>query len=221
MSRYCLWILFCLSYCCAVAQISPKKLPAQRLTTPLKIDGNIDEPAWKLAIPARDFVEWRPSFGKMEDSTSRTLVYILYDNASIYIGGYCYEKSADSISKELVGRDVVGVNDFVGIIFDTYYDKINGVGFYVTPYGEQYDAKYYPSMNGEDPTFNAVWQSAAKVHSDGWSFEMKIPYSALRFSNRDNQTWGLNITRRRNKTGQQFMWNPVDPNINGFINQEG
>ena len=50
---------------------------------------------------------------------------------------------------------------------------------------------------------------------------MRIPYSALRFSNRENQAWGLNITRRRNKTGQQYMWNPVDPNVNGFINQEG
>ena len=50
---------------------------------------------------------------------------------------------------------------------------------------------------------------------------MRIPYSALRFSNRNNQTWGLNITRRRNKTGQQYFWNSVDPNINGFINQEG
>ena len=50
---------------------------------------------------------------------------------------------------------------------------------------------------------------------------MRIPYSALRFSNRDNQTWGLNITRRRNKTGQQYFWNSVDPNTNGLINQEG
>jgi hypothetical protein len=50
---------------------------------------------------------------------------------------------------------------------------------------------------------------------------MRIPYSALRFTSSEGQTWGLNITRRRNKTGQQYMWNPVDPKVNGFINQEG
>jgi hypothetical protein len=200
------------------AQQSVRQLPAKRTTASLKIDGDLSEAAWKEAVPATDFVEWRPNAGAKE--INKTEVYILYDNTSIYIGGYCHEKTKDSISRELIGRDQVGVNDFVGVILDTYNDKINAVGFYVTPYGEQYDAKY-SSANGEDGSWNAVWNSEAKIHSDGWSFEMRIPYSALRFVSRENQTWGLNITRRRNKTGQQFMWNPVDPNKNGFINQEG
>lgn len=206
----------------AAQQKTAKSVPAKRTTASLKIDGNLDEPAWKEAIPAKDFIEWRPTAGKAEDSASRTIVYLLYDNTSVYVGGYCYERTKDSISRELVGRDVVGVNDFVGVILDTYHDKINASGFYVTPYGEQFDAKYSNTGNNEeDPSWNAVWDSEAKIHADGWSFEMRIPYSALRFVSRDNQTWGLNITRRRNKTGQQYMWNPIDPNVNGFINQEG
>jgi len=222
MSRYRLSLLFCLFSFIAMAQAPRKELIAQRTTIAPKIDGNLDEAIWKDAIPAKDFGEWRPNFGQPEAFTNRTIVYILYDNTSVYIGGYCYERTRDSISKELVGRDVVGVNDFVGVIFDTYNDKINGVGFYVTPYGEQFDAKYSNSPTlGEDPSWNGVWHSESKVHEDGWSFEMRIPYSALRFSNSDVQTWGLNITRRRNKTGQQYMWNPVDPKVNGFINQEG
>lgn len=210
--------------CCrsGLAQETPaaKQLPAKRTTAAIKIDGQIDEAAWKEAVPASGFIEWRPNPGKPEDTANRTLVYLLYDNTSIYIGGYCYERTKDSISKELVGRDVVGVNDFVGVIFDTYYDKINATGFYVTPLGEQFDAKY-SSDNGEDGSWNAVWDSEARLHADGWSFEMRIPYSALRFSSAASQRWGLNITRRRNKTGQQYMWNPIDPKINGFVNQEG
>ena len=58
-------------------------------------------------------------------------------------------------------------------------------------------------------------------NTDGWSFEMRIPYSALRFSSAANQTWGLNITRRRNKTGQQYMWSPVDQKNTNFMSQEG
>lgn len=199
-----------------------KKLTAKRTTAAIKIDGEITEAAWKEATPATDFVEWRPASGKLENAANKTVIYFLYDNASVYVGGYCYERTKDSISRELVGRDVVGVNDFVGVIFDTYYDKINASGFYVTPYGEQFDAKYSNTGdNTEDPSWNAVWDSESKIHADGWSFEMRIPYSALRFVSRDNQTWGLNITRRRNKTGQQYMWNPVDPKVNGFVNQEG
>jgi hypothetical protein len=217
----CILIVSTLSTFCVCAQPTPKQLPAKRTNASIKIDGNLDEAAWKEALPATDFVEWRPNAGMPESGANKTIVYLLYDNTSVYIGGYCHERTRDSISKELVGRDVVGVNDFVGVIFDTYYDRINAVGFYVTPYGEQFDAKYSNGNNGEDPSWNAVWDSEAKVHEDGWSFEMRIPYSALRFSNRPNQAWGLNITRRRNKTGQQYMWNPVDPKVNGFINQEG
>src|SRR6476619_734302 len=215
----CIFLLTCSAF--TIAQSPKKQLAAQRTNSPIKVDGKLDEDAWKNAVPAKDFIEWIPAFGKQEDPATKTLIYILYDNTSVYVGGYCYERNADSVSKELVGRDELGVNDFVGIIMDTYNDKINGVGFYVTPYGEQFDAKYSNSTNnGEDPTWNAIWSSAARVNSDGWSFEMRIPYSALRFSDRDNQAWGMNITRRRNKTGQQYMWNPVDPNVNGFINQE-
>ncbi|HKP32874.1 MAG TPA: DUF5916 domain-containing protein, partial [Chitinophagaceae bacterium] len=225
MKRIVLTLATCLIFLFATSQtfVNPRKqLPAQRTTSSFKIDGALDEEAWKTATPATGFVEFRPTPFRAEDSTNKTEVYILYDNTAIYIGGFCHERRADSVSKELVGRDQIGSNDFLGVIFDTYNDKINGFGFYVTPYGEQFDAKYSNlANNDEDPSWNAVWSSAGKVHQNGWTFEMRIPYSALRFSNRENQTWGLNITRRRQKTGQQYMWNPIDPNANGFVNQEG
>jgi hypothetical protein len=201
-------------------QPDQKTLPAKRTFSNIKIDGNPDEAAWTETTAATSFVEWRPHFGVIEDSISRTEVWLLYDNTSIYVGGYCHELSKDSVSKELVGRDKIGVNDYVGVIFDTYNDKINGFGFYVTPLGEQYDAKY-SNTAGEDDSWNAVWNSESQLHPDGWSFEMRIPYSAIRFVSKANQTWGLNITRNRKKAGKQFMWNPVDPKVNGFVNQEG
>jgi hypothetical protein len=198
----------------------PRQLAAKRTTASINIDGNLDENVWKETTPATRFVEWRPTFGAIEDSATRTEIYLVYDNTSIYIGGYCHERTKDSVSTELIGRDKIGVNDYLGVIFDTYNDKINGFGFYVTPLGEQFDAKY-STTNGEDDSWSAVWDSESKLVNDGWTFEMRIPYSALRFVSGDNQTWGLNITRNRKKVGRQFMWNPVDPNVNGFINQSG
>ena len=185
-----------------------KQINASRKTGNIKIDGDISDKEWLNATRIDHFIEWRPSFGAVELDKNRTEISILYDDQAIYIAGYCHEEK-DSISKELVGRDVVGVNDFAGIIFDTYNDKINGFGYYVTPLGEQFDAKY--SSDGEISSWNSVYQSEAKIVSDGWTFEMKIPYSAIRFPIKDIQSWGINVTRRRSKSGKQLMWNPVDP----------
>ena len=83
--------------------------------------------------------------------------------------------------------------------------------------------KQAPNTNGnsEDFSWNAVWQSDSKINSDGWSFEMFIPYSAIRFGKKKVQDWGLNIVRRRQKSGQQLFWQSIDPNANGFLTQEG
>jgi Domain of unknown function (DUF5916)/Carbohydrate family 9 binding domain-like len=211
------WMCICTI---GLSQTPPKSFPAKRTTAAIKIDGKLDEACWKETIPITDFVESSPNFGAGEEAGNKTEIWVLYDNTSIYIAGFCHEKSKDSISQELVGRDIIGVNDFAGIVLDTYNDKINAVGFYVTPLGEQYDAKYSNTVT-EDDTWNAVWDSESQLRADGWTFEMRIPYSALRFVSKDHQTWGLNFVRNRQKSGQQFMWNPVDPKVNGFVNQEG
>ena len=215
MRRALLLVAVCFISLFAHAQ---KALPAVRTDAKITVDGDLKEPAWKQAPLATNFIEWRPAPGVQEAEATKTEVWLLYDDEAIYIAGFCHEPK-DSITKELVGRDVVGVNDFVGVIFDTYLDKINGFGYYVTPLGEQFDCKY--STQGEDGSWSSVWHSNSKIYDNGWSFEMKIPYSAIRFSNKNVQTRGLNITRRRNKTGQQFMWNKLDPTINGFLNQFG
>ena len=219
-------LLIALCFCATISKISAQKekivkqIPAVRTSQKIVIDGDLSDEAWQSAPIAKQMVEWRPSYGRIESDQNRTEIRILYDNSAIYISGFCHEANKDSISTELVGRDRVGVNDFVGVMFDTYHDKINGFGYYVTPLGEQYDAKY--SSNGEDGSLNSVYESQAKIVEGGWVFEMKIPYSAIRFSSTNKQDWGINITRRRSKSGQQFMWNPTDPTVGGnFFAQFG
>jgi hypothetical protein len=204
---------------------SPKELPAKRTTKPVKIDGLINDEAWKEAALMTNLVEFRPKMGAVEAYEVRTEAYLMYNDEGIFFGGFCYERTKDSISRELRGRDGFGANDYIGIIFDTYYDKLNGFEYFVTPLNEQWDAKMSPGMEsnngGEDFTWNAVWKSGAVIHNNGWSFEMFIPYSAIRFGKKDIQNWGLNITRRRRLTEQQSTWNPIDINVNGFLTQEG
>ena len=189
-----------------------KKITAKRITSSIKIDGIIDEPAWKNTPVADKFVALRPTPFQQESTDNASQVYFLYNDEGIYVGGYLHEKNKDSISHELVGRDGFGNNDFIGVVFDTYYDKINGFEYFVTPLGEQFDAKQASNTNGnsEDFGWNAVWESASKIHEDGWSFEMFIPYSAIRFGKNKVQDWGLNIVRKRQKSGQQLFWQSLD-----------
>ena len=207
----------------AFSQTAKKQLVAKRITTTIKIDGVLDDAAWKDAPLADKFVELKPTPFKLENSDNATQIYFVYDNEGIYVGGYVHEKYKDSIASELTGRDGFGNNDFIGVIFDTYHDKLNGFEYFVTPLGEQMDAKVSPNTNGnsEDFSWNAVWESKSKLLADGWSFEMFIPYSAIRFGKKNVQDWGLNIVRRRQKSGQQLFWQSIDPNANGFLTQEG
>ena len=219
-----------LALCCCIllastafSQPPKKQLAAKRITTTIKIDGVLDDAAWKDAPIADKFIELRPTPFKAENEDNKTEIYFLYNNQGIYIGGYLHEKNKDSISSELTGRDGFGNNDFLGVIFDTYHDKLNGFEYFVTPLGEQMDAKVSPNTNGnsEDFSWNAVWESKSKLLADGWSFEMFIPYSAIRFGKKNVQDWGMNIVRRRQKSGQQLFWQSIDPNANGFLTQEG
>jgi len=129
-----------------------KNLPAKRVSQSVKIDGLITDEAWKDAALMTDLIEFRPKVGDKEDPANKTVAYLMYNDEGIYFGGYCYERSKDSIARELVGRDGFGTNDYIGLIFDTYHDKLNGFEYFVTPLNEQWDAKMTegnPNQNSE------------------------------------------------------------------------
>ena len=212
--------LLSISLLVAVQAQTIKKAAAVRTDKAPKIDGLLNDAVWQKSSLFTDFVELKPVPGKTERPGQRTEVRILYDDVAIYVAARMLEEEPDSIAREIAPRDQVGNADFFGVVFDTYLDRINANGFFVTSAGSQFDAKYSQSGN-EDPNWNAVWESDVKIDAQGWTVEMKIPYSALRFSNKSVQTWGINMTRSRRNANQQLFWNPLDPAKNGFINQEG
>jgi len=194
-------------------------LQAVRAAESPKIDGILDDRCWIDVPVATDFFEIRPVPGRVEGKDKRTEMKVIYDDAAVYVYARMYDHP-DSVSHELVSRDNIGNADFISIIFDPFYDKMNGNGFFVTAAGVQFDAKY-SQIGDEDSNWNAVWESAVKIDDSGWTAEMKIPYSALRFSIKEIQNWGLNFSRRIQRSNVQTFWNYVNPNVNGFINQEG
>lgn len=218
-------LTFLIIICCSVVafaqNVQPikKKLQAKRTAISPKIDGLLNDAVWEGAPIATDFVENRPVPGRIESKEKRTEVKILYDDYAIYVAARMYDKR-DSVVHELVSRDNIGNADFIGVVFDTFLDGVNGNGFYVTAAGVQFDAKY-SLIGDEDANWNAVWESEVNIDDNGWTAEFKIPYSALRFSSKDLQNWGLNLVRKRTGANVQTFWNFVDPRVSGFINQEG
>lgn len=197
--------------------LQKKQVSAFRITTPITIDGVLSEPDWQQAPAASDFIQHQPVFKAAP--AQATEAKILYDNTGLYIGIYCHDSSPDSILQELSQRDKLGNTDWVGIFIDTYRDGINGVSFIVTPANVQFDAKY--STFGEDEGWDAVWQSKTQITPDGWVAELKIPYSAIRFPKVANQTWHINFMRKIQRKQERSTWNPLDPQVNGLLNQSG
>ncbi|UOQ77728.1 carbohydrate binding family 9 domain-containing protein [Hymenobacter sp. 5516J-16] len=198
---------------------APKRqLQAVRITQAIKLDGVLDEAVWQQAPVASDFVQQRPNPGVPEKQ--KTEVRILYDDANLYVGAVMHDVAQDSILREMTQRDHFGNTDLFSVFLDTYQDQLNGYNFTVTTSGVQLDARYSPA-GGEDFNWNAVWDARTSMRGTDWIAELRIPYSALRFSNAPEQLWGLNFARQRKRDNAQFFWNEVKPAVNGFVNQWG
>jgi hypothetical protein len=152
-----------------------------------------------------------------------TEAYIFYDKTAVYVCGRLYDSHPDSIFNYLTERDNFGMADFFGAYIDPYNEGQLAFGFFVTSAGVQVDAKAAKNSNGdiEDANWNAVWESQTTIDSLGWTVEMKIPFSALRFSEKTGSTWGLNFFRNIRRYNSNNSWSLVSRNISGFIHQEG
>ncbi len=202
-----------------LSQAVKKGMVAGRISEAITVDGKLDESAWKKADKATAFIQNTPYPGV--NSELPTEVSILYDDNAVYIGAVMYDPHPDSILKQLTPRDTYdGSNtDAFGVIFDTYDDSQNGFAFAVTAADVQADAKV--KFDGFDYSWNAAWYSKIAITAEGWSVEIKIPYSALRFPKIAQQLWGVNFFRTIRRTREKSFWSPVLPGISNILSQSG
>lgn len=195
-----------------------KRLNALNINEEIRVDGDLSEYSWKRAEIATNFIQHEPYNGK--PANHKTEVKILFDNSGIYIGAKLYDDKPDSIYQELGKRDDADVNsDIFLVAISPYNDGLNAFGFILTAAGVQCDSKY--SIDDEDSDWDAVWISDYKVNNDGWTVEMKIPYSAIRFPKKEEQVWGINFWRQVRRTREWTTWQFVDNSKKGIINQSG
>jgi hypothetical protein len=197
-----------------------KKVEALYISSPLVIDGVLDEPVYKQTTPAKDFVQLQPFNGKPSFQPSE--VYFFYDQTAVYVGGMLYDSAPDSIFSFLTERDEIWNADYFGVYIDPYNQGQLAFGFFINAAGVQGDLKATKNDgDNEDSNWNAVWESKTRITDKGWIFEMRIPYSALRFPKTNVNVWGLNMFRNIKRYNSNNSWNFIDRNISGFIHQEG
>ncbi len=209
-----------LLFCTILSAQQKKSIEALNISKPLQIDGLLIEEAYQHVQPAKDFLELQPHNGKPAPHPSE--VYFFYDQYAIYIGAILYDNQPDSIFNYLTSRDNKDMADYFGVYFDPYNEGQLAYGFFITAAGVQSDIKAIKTnTDEEDDNWDAVWQSKTRITENGWTIEMRIPYSNLRFPDKDLHTWGLNIYRNIRRNNSISTWNFVDRKTSGFIHQQG
>ncbi len=213
-------LTFCTLICCSTLSFGQKKeTEAIRSEESITIDGKFNESIWMKTPIAKDFFMFEPDNGTPEKKEFRSEVKVIYDNNALYIAATLYDSEVHLINKEITQRDNFGTADLFGIFVNGFNDGQQDFRFFVSASGVQMDC--LATENGEDYSWDAIWNSAVQITEEGWQVEMEIPYAALRFSSEANQTWGINFFRELRRFRQKFTWNPIDRAIGSFINQAG
>ncbi len=207
------------------AQNERKTVEAIRIEIPPKIDGLLNDEAWKDVEPASDFFQYKP-FNDREASF-RTDVYLTYNDNALYVAARMFDPNPDSILTELGIRDAdMDMNaDKFSIDLSPFNDGVNGFSFLVTASGVQTDINRSSSgrrgpgrSSRGDLNWDAVWDSDVKINSEGWIVEIEIPYTALRFPKLEVHEWGINFWRDIRRLDEQSSWNFVDREIRNQMN---
>jgi hypothetical protein len=167
-----------------------------RATGPITIDGDLSDPGWQGATQVDTFYETQP--GDNTPPTVKTVAHLTYDDRYFYAAFEFFEPDPKTIRAPLGDRDdVPGYTDYGGMLLDTKHDGKTGVLIVANPRNVQYDSLINDITGNEDPTYNIYWDSATRIESWGWTLEMRVPFSSLRYTSADPQTWGILLYRNR------------------------
>ncbi|MGH7568453.1 MAG: DUF5916 domain-containing protein [Gemmatimonadales bacterium] len=186
----------------------------------VRLDGRLDEAAWRRAAWISDFVQKEPNEGAAP--TERTEVAFFYDADALYVGVRAYADDPAKIQAPLSRRDNTAQAEHVWISLDTYLDHRTAYSFGVTASGVRMD--FYHATDREhnvDGRFDPVWEARAAIDSLGWTAELRIPFSQLRYTAKDAQVWGLNIDRWIPSRREDVFWIPVPKNETGWASRMG
>jgi hypothetical protein len=205
------------------AQTSPPDetpITISRAAGPITVDGDISEPGWQGAAKVENFFETRP--GDNTPAKIRTVGYLTYDEKALYIAFECDDPDPRRIRAPYADRDAVSSDtDYAGIILDTRHDRRTAIEFLANPRGVQYDAIQDDASGNEDTSADFYWDSAGRINDHGWTLEIRIPFSSLRYDASPQLVWGIQLYRNTNRdTRYQFFSNRLPRSSNCFVCHE-
>ncbi len=201
----------------ATPQESVFRLSGVRAPAPPVIDGALDEEAWEIAARATDFIQFEPQRG--EASQHRSEVLVMYDSTAVYVAFRLWD--SQPLTAQLTRRDAELINDdAVYVILDTHHDRQSAYFFGLNPLGTQEDGRIANDGRTMDNTWDEVWHSAAQRTEWGWTAEIAIPLSSIRYGVGEDMTWGANFGRVRRRTLETSFWSGPLENL-GRVSQAG
>ncbi len=217
-----------LSLCLALLGATPAlaQAPAQRETTGRavravrapEIDGRPNDAVWAIAPALTDFRQFDPR--ENAAPTFRTEARVAFDDKFLYVLVRAFDPNPDSLDKLLSRRDVKTASDQIKIFIDAYKDRRTGVEMAINPAGVKRDYSIYSDVT-EDITWDGVWHGAARVDSAGWVAEFAVPFSQLRFNDRDRHEFGFGVWRDIARLNQRDAWPAYRPSARTLMAQLG
>jgi hypothetical protein len=201
--------------CPAVQAQGSGRLVLPRLHGPIRLDGLSDEPAWQAVKP------WRPTQYEPDNGaqpTERTEFLVAYDDSYIYFALRAYDRDRNGIRANTLYRDRLSGDDHFEILLDTFNDNETAFLFTTTPAGIRKDAAISHDATGGDITsgdwinndFNTYWDVATTVNAQGWFAEMRVPFSSLRFQEKDGEVvMGIILQRKIARRTERLVFPPV------------
>ena len=178
----------------ARAQDPPATFRIARANANISVDGALDDPGWKDAAPIDAWYETSP--GDNVKPRVRNVGRLAYDDHSLYVGLELEDPDPKAIKAPFADRDNVdSTTDYAGVILDPRNDGKTGILFLANPRGIQYDAVSNDTTGNEDNSPDFFWEAAARIGDTGWTLEIRIPFSSLRYPTTDPQTWGFMLYR--------------------------
>ncbi|WP_349663158.1 hydrolase [Cellulophaga lytica] len=182
------------------------------------IDGYLTDAAWNNVEWQGDFVEWRPD--ENTSPTQPTKFKIVYDDKFLYVAFKCYDADLDKIEKRLSRRDGFQ-GDWVEINIDSYNDKRTAFSFTFTVAGVKGDEFISENGSSWDSSWNPIWYGSSKLDDEGWTAELKIPFSQLKFGDAKEQVWGLQVKRRIFRAEERSIWQRIPLESSGYVSEFG
>ncbi|HSE40125.1 MAG TPA: DUF5916 domain-containing protein [Acidobacteriota bacterium] len=181
-----------------------------KIITPPRIDGGLDDAVWRQALVIDDFLQRLPREGEVP--TERTEIRLLYTSTALYIGFRAFDSQPEKIVSTVFKRDDFDLvqNDQLAFAIDSYNDGRNGYWFSTNPLGARVDAQFGNEGDLWEQNWNGIWECKTRIDNQGWTAEIEIPFSTLRFRKSDVNVMGINLFRRIIRTNEQ-IFSPLIP----------